>query len=155
MTLGDHVRVTRVFADAFSGAASARWTEDKETEGHWKETDPVIIASKESVEDQTLKRRRVLAKDLTVGCVSTLSIDANCSVGLSGFSHTSWNQGRQNKKSPPANLLVLSHFDTVSLAILPYYNIHPWLVPLGTNICHNSAGRLEIQKEWSDMGYIR
>jgi hypothetical protein len=75
MTLGDHVRVTRLFADAFSGTTpDHKWEEQTKDAVDWRSDggstdegsqDPDAL----SVPPDILERRQKLAKDLGVSSV--------------------------------------------------------------------------------------
>ncbi|KAG8795502.1 hypothetical protein FRC16_010057 [Serendipita sp. 398] len=71
MTLGDHVRVTRVFSDAFSGVTSRKWEESVKDEGGWvsdtsaKKEELVIRDSvAPATQEASQEYRERLAKDL-------------------------------------------------------------------------------------------
>lgn len=71
MTLGDHVRVTRLFADAFSGTTpDHRWEEQTNDAVEWRSdggsTDESQNPVAFSVPADILQRRQKLAKDLGV-----------------------------------------------------------------------------------------
>jgi glycerol-3-phosphate O-acyltransferase / dihydroxyacetone phosphate acyltransferase len=69
MTLGDHVRVTRVFADAFSGRIPRKW-EDVKDKNEWGsdrgESVDEEIKPIESDDQEVQQKRDALAKDLGV-----------------------------------------------------------------------------------------
>jgi glycerol-3-phosphate O-acyltransferase/dihydroxyacetone phosphate acyltransferase len=76
MTLGDHVRVTRLFADAFSGTTpDHKWEEHTKDAVDWRSDggstdegpiqDPVVFSGPPDI----LERRHKLAKDLGVCAV--------------------------------------------------------------------------------------
>lgn len=108
MTLGDHVRVTRVFADAFSGVYSGKWKEQKDDQntsgwGSGKSTtEDEAGTSFSDTELQVIQQRRdQLAKDLGVSmlllsislCIWTLSVIKLLigSSGISRLSYSPWN----------------------------------------------------------------
>lgn len=73
MTLGDHVRVTKVFADAFSGGTPDRkWEEEARDASDWKSdgnsTDDDSNPNNAifSLDPEVRQRREKLAKDLGV-----------------------------------------------------------------------------------------
>ena len=81
MTLGDHVRVTRIFADSFSGRVPGKW-EDVKKKDEWgsdrgesvdEETKPI-----ESDDQEVQQKREALAKDLGVSDFSGSIILFNC-----------------------------------------------------------------------------
>ncbi|KIM28150.1 hypothetical protein M408DRAFT_16358 [Serendipita vermifera MAFF 305830] len=65
MTLGDHVRVTRIFADAFSGRIAQKWEESGE-QGGWKsdQSDTTEGKSRDTENKEIQQKRDILAKDL-------------------------------------------------------------------------------------------
>lgn len=68
MTLGDHVKVTRVFADSFSGRISGKWEDVKKDEWGSDRGESVDEEIKpiESDDQEVQQKRDALAKDLGV-----------------------------------------------------------------------------------------
>jgi glycerol-3-phosphate O-acyltransferase / dihydroxyacetone phosphate acyltransferase len=71
MTLGDHVRVTRTFADAFSGSAKVKWEDTVKDSGSWGSEHSIVDDDSggsvlPSDSELTQARRNKLAKDLGV-----------------------------------------------------------------------------------------
>lgn len=73
MTLGDHVRVTRLFADGFSGVVPVRnWEEENKSKEDRESDDSRSTDEESSVPDDNYhpeiqQRREKLGKDLGVG----------------------------------------------------------------------------------------
>jgi glycerol-3-phosphate O-acyltransferase/dihydroxyacetone phosphate acyltransferase len=71
MTLGDHVRVTRTFADAFSGSEKVKWEDTVKDSGSWGSEHSIVDDDSggsvlPSDSELTQARRNKLAKDLGV-----------------------------------------------------------------------------------------
>lgn len=69
MTLGDHVRVTRVFADTFSGRIAGKWEDVKEKDEWGSDRGESVdeeIKPIESDDQEAQQKRDTLAKDLGV-----------------------------------------------------------------------------------------
>ena len=73
MTLGDHVRVTKVFADAFSGATRRGWEEVAPESSDWSSSksdasvEAVSVNAVSSEAQESIQAKRdLLAKDLGV-----------------------------------------------------------------------------------------
>jgi hypothetical protein len=68
MALGDHVRVTRVFADSFSGRISGKWDDVKKDEWGSDRGESVDEQTKpiEPDDQEVQQKRDALAKDLGV-----------------------------------------------------------------------------------------
>ena len=73
MTLGDHVRVTRMFADAFSGRIPQKWDESEEKNGWGSDRSDSVEREPTPGDNERQLKRDALAKDLGVSTVNDFS----------------------------------------------------------------------------------